>query len=131
LARIAHIALWTADLERAKAFYCQYFGAVAGTRYENAPKGFHSYFLRFAEGATQLEIMHTTQLAFQPCPPNHQPFGLAHFAIGVGTVSAVEALTARLKADGFTVLDGARRTGDGYYESVVLDPDGNRIEITE
>jgi lactoylglutathione lyase len=27
------------------------------------------------------------------------------------------------------VLDGPRRTGDGYYESVVLDPDGNRVEI--
>ena len=22
-----------------------------------------------------------------------------------------------------------RRTGDGYYESVIIDPDGNRIEI--
>jgi lactoylglutathione lyase len=28
------------------------------------------------------------------------------------------------------VLDGPRRTGDGYNESVVLDADGNRIEIT-
>jgi hypothetical protein len=26
------------------------------------------------------------------------------------------------------VLDGPRRTGDGYYESAVLDPDGNRLE---
>jgi hypothetical protein len=27
------------------------------------------------------------------------------------------------------VLDGPRRTGDGYYESVVLDHEGNRVEI--
>ena len=39
-------------------------------------------------------------------------------------------LTARLRADDYRVLDGPRTTGDGYYESVVLDPDGNRIEIT-
>lgn len=26
--------------------------------------------------------------------------------------------------------DGPRRTGDGFYESAVLDPEGNRIEIT-
>ena len=29
-----------------------------------------------------------------------------------------------------TVVDGPRRTGDGYYECVVHDPEGNRIEIT-
>jgi lactoylglutathione lyase len=27
-------------------------------------------------------------------------------------------------------VDGPRRTGDGYYESVVLDPEGNRLELT-
>ena len=37
---------------------------------------------------------------------------------------------ARMDSYGFAVLDGPRRTGDAYYESVVLDPDGNRIEIT-
>jgi lactoylglutathione lyase len=27
-------------------------------------------------------------------------------------------------------VDGPRRTGDGCYERVVLDPEGNRIETT-
>jgi len=27
------------------------------------------------------------------------------------------------------VISEPRTTGDGYYESVVLDPDGNRVEI--
>ena len=42
----------------------------------------------------------------------------------------MSALTERLRADGYLVLDGPRRTGDGYYESAIADPDGNRIEIT-
>jgi lactoylglutathione lyase len=56
--------------------------------------------------------------------------GLAHLAIAVGSLQRVEELTGRLKQDGFKVVDGLRHTGDGYFESVVLDPDGNRIEIT-
>jgi predicted enzyme related to lactoylglutathione lyase len=31
---------------------------------------------------------------------------------------------------GHEIIGDPRRTGDGYYESVVLDPEGNRIEIT-
>ena len=42
----------------------------------------------------------------------------------------MDALTDRLRIDGYPVLDGPRTTGDGYYESTALDPDGNRIEIT-
>jgi lactoylglutathione lyase len=40
-------------------------------------------------------------------------------------------LALSLEDSGFTVASNPRETGDGYYESVVLDPDGNRIEITE
>jgi len=48
----------------------------------------------------------------------------------VGSDEGVDELTGRLHRDGYTVLDGPRRTGDGYYESVVADPDGNRVELT-
>lgn len=41
----------------------------------------------------------------------------------------MDLLTAKLKEEGITVLNGPRRTGDGYYESVILDPEGNRIEL--
>jgi lactoylglutathione lyase len=127
--RIDHVALWTRDLARAAGFYARYFGATVGPRYENAAKGFASCFLAF-EGDARLELMATTTLHPVPHEPGAQRMGLTHLAVGVGSVEQVDALTARLAADGFSVLDGPRRTGDGYYESVVLDPDGNRIEIT-
>ena len=56
--------------------------------------------------------------------------GYIHLAISVGSEQAVDSLTARLRQDGYRVVGEPRRTGDGYYESVVLDPDGNRVEIT-
>jgi lactoylglutathione lyase len=127
--KIEHIALWTEDLERLAGFYRTYFGATVGAQYTNAAKGFESCFLSFDTGA-RLEIMRTT--AFAPVRPEAgaQRMGLTHLALSLGSEQGVNELTERLRADGYPVLDGPRRTGDGYYESVVLDPDGNRIEIT-
>lgn len=62
--------------------------------------------------------------------PYEQFTGYIHLAFAVETEEEVDSLTARLKDDGFEVLDGPRRTGDGHYESAVLDPEKNRIEIT-
>jgi lactoylglutathione lyase len=125
--RIEHLALWTADLERLRAFYERYFGAQAGARYENPAKQFSSYFMRFGGGGARVEIMHRPALRDAPEQPAR---GYAHLAMSVGSEAAVDALATQLRADGYPVIDGPRRTGDGYYEAVVLDPDGNRIEIT-
>lgn len=127
--RIDHIALWTTDIERCKAFYSTYFGASAGTHYVNAAKGFESCFLSFESGA-RMEVMRTTTLSPVTAEPGAQRMGLTHIAIGLGSDRRVDELAERLRSDGFPILDGPRRTGDGYYEAVTLDPDGNRIEIT-
>lgn len=126
---IEHLAIWTSDIDRCVAFYATYFGATAGNRYRNPTKGFESCFLSF-DGGARFEVMSTTSLAPVVIEPGAQRMGLTHFAISLGSDGAVDALTERLRADGFPILDGPRRTGDGYYESVTLDPDGNRIEIT-
>jgi lactoylglutathione lyase len=127
--RIDHIALWTNDLERCTHFYSKYFGGKAGERYVNQKKGFESYFLSFSDGA-RIEIMKTSVLHPLDTEPGARRMGFTHIAIQLGSEQLVDELTKRIKDDGYPLLDGPRRTGDGYYESVVLDPDGNRIEIT-
>jgi lactoylglutathione lyase len=125
---IEHIALWTADLERARRFYETYFDATAGARYQNPVKAFTSYFLRFASGA-RLELMHRPDLLAAPARAI-PAVGYAHLAFATGSRAAVDSLTERLRAAGHPVLGEPRTTGDGYYESVVADPDGTPIEIT-
>jgi len=126
MSRLEHVALWVRDVERVAAFYAQYFDARVGDRYENPRKGFQSRFLAFASGA-RLEVMARTDVDTRG---TGDALGFAHVAIAIGDESAVDALAARLRADGVPVLDGPRRTGDGYYECVVLDPEGNRVEVT-
>jgi lactoylglutathione lyase len=127
--RIEHIALWTPDIERLVDFYSKYFNATAGQRYVNPAKGFESRFLSF-EGGARLEVMQSSVVEPVKHAPGAQRMGLTHLAVAVGSESGVDELTNRLRRDGYEALDGPRRTGDGYYESVILDPDGNRIEIT-
>jgi lactoylglutathione lyase len=128
MTRLDHAAMWTQDLERLAAFYAKYFGAIPGTRYVNEAKGFESRFLSFAGGA-RLELMCSSRLEPVRHAKGVQRMGLTHLALSVGSPQGVDALTQRLREDGFEVVDGPRHTGDGYYESVILDPDGNRIEI--
>lgn len=126
---IDHIAIWTRNLERLRAFFETYFGATAGAKYTNPANAFASYFLTFDSGA-RLELMHKPTIPDSGNDPIAQATGITHLAFATGSEQAVDALTERLQHAGFQVIDGPRRTGDGYYESVVLDPDGNRIEIT-
>ncbi|NLY42903.1 MAG: glyoxalase/bleomycin resistance/extradiol dioxygenase family protein [Clostridiaceae bacterium] len=123
--RIEHIAIWTVNLERLKNFYVKYFGAKAGLLYTNKKTGFQSYFLEFKEGC-RLEIIQMPGIVEQ----TNNGIGLAHFAISVGSKEDVESLTNRLRDEGYKVLSEPRVTGDGYFESVISDPDGNRVEIT-
>lgn len=126
--RIAHVAVWTQEVERLKEFYETHFGAKAGPKYVSQSRPFESYFLSFESGA-RLEIMQMPSAA-DGANISGPPPGYAHLAISVGSEGQVDRLTSRLRDAGCEVLSNPRRTGDGCYESVVADPDGNPIEIT-
>ena len=133
--RIEHIAIWTNQLETMRDFYEKCFNGRSNAKYTNPRTGFQSYFITFDDGA-RLELMQQDGKGSNPNTNDQQHLGLIHFAMSVGgdsaegSETAVDTLTETLHQDGTPVIGEPRRTGDGYYESVVLDPDGNRIEIT-
>jgi lactoylglutathione lyase len=127
--QIEHVAVWTHDLERLKTFYEKYFHATASKKYVNIGKQFESYFLTFGSGA-RLELMCMPTIPASRDDALVQFTGYIHLAFSMGAAEQLDALTAQLAQDGYRVVSMPRRTGDGYYESVVLDPDGNRIEIS-
>ena len=129
MVHIEHIALWTENIDRLAALYATYFGASIGPPYTNSSKGYESRFLSFEHGA-RLELMKTTMLQPAVYGAGVQRVGFTHLPISVGAKDRVDELTGILRKAGFAVVDGPRSTGDGYYESVVLDPDGNRLELT-
>jgi lactoylglutathione lyase len=127
---LEHVAIWTNNLERLKDYYVKYFQAVCNNKYSNNKKGFESYFLSFESGA-RLEIM-----CMPGVPANlndtvtaqHQ--GIIHLAFGVDSMEKVDGKAKELQQDGFIILSGPRKTGDGYYEFETLDPDNNRLEVS-
>ena len=127
--KIEHVAIWVNDLERMKDFYCSYFNGKPSNKYINEQKGFSSYFITFNQGA-RLELMHSIKLTNKLLIVKAMDFGLAHIAISVGSTSAVDIITNNFKNDGYMIVGEPRLTGDGYYESCVLDPENNRIEVT-
>lgn len=127
--KIEHIAIWTQDLERLREFYVTYFLATANEKYVNPLKKFESYFLTFKSG-TRLELMQRPDIFNRPPNGGNRFTGYAHLAFATGSKENVDALTEQLRKDGYEIVGEPRTTGDGYYESVVIDPDGNRVEIT-
>lgn len=123
--QLHHVAIWTLRLEELKEFYVRYFGGVSNEKYVNPRKGFASYFITFAEGPS-LELMSRPDVQHRPEEENF--LGLTHLAFTFPGREEVLRFTERMRAEGYTIAGEPRTTGDGYFESVVLDPDGNPIE---
>ena len=149
--KIEHVAIWVKDIDNVCEFYRKYFGGVVQPLYHNPAKQFTSRFITFDDGA-RLEIMHRQDInvgTLTESKSNILGFGNVHtsvaaaltlrmfhveqfhLAFSVGSKEKVDRLTQQMSDDGITIVGQPRTTGDGYYESVVLDPEGNRIEITE
>jgi lactoylglutathione lyase len=127
--KIDHIAFWVNNLEIIKEFYIKYFNASSNEKYHNEAKRFQSYFLSFQDGC-RIEIMNRPDITETSDIYKHPKTGITHFAFSAGSKDKVDELTEQLRKDGYTIAGEPRVTGDGCYESVILDPENNIVEIT-
>jgi lactoylglutathione lyase len=124
--KLAHIALWTRDLDAASTFWREYFDAEIGELYESRRQcGFQSRFATLP-GGVQIELM---VAPWVKDPAGGEAVGWAHIALSLDGAAAVDAAAARFEASGLLVSP-PRTTGDGFYEAIVRTPDGTAIEIT-
>ena len=126
--KIEHMAMYVNNLEETRKFFIKYFNAKSNEGYYNPTKKFRSYFLTF-DGEARLEIMNKAEMS--DTAKDLTRTGFIHIAFSVGSKEKVDELTAQLKNDGFKVISEPRTTGDGYYESCIVDFEGNQIEITK
>lgn len=125
---INHVAVWAIDIELLKDFYCRWFNAKPGERYHNPRKSLTSYFLTFPDGGARLEIMNAPGIIDRADAEKLK--GFCHITISLGSREMVDELTGRMRSAGIPILGEPRTTGDGYYESVIADPEGNIVELT-
>ncbi|MDY6309296.1 MAG: VOC family protein [Oribacterium sp.] len=125
--KIEHIAMYINDLEKARSLFMQYLGARSNEGYHNPRTDFRSYFLSFDDGA-RLEIMNKPGMKDEEKAQART--GYIHIAFSLGNKERVDALTKKLREDGYEVISGPRTTGDGYYESCMIGIEGNQIELT-
>ena len=130
--KLGHVAVWTRRLEEMKNFYVDFFKGIPNEKYIDKDcfeALFESYFLDFGSGA-KLEIMQMPTVQDSNNALEKRYIGLTHYAFAFDTRKEVDELTDRIKKGGYVVLGEPHETGDGYYESSVLDPDGNIVELT-
>lgn len=126
--KLEHVAVWVDDIELMREFYLKYLNVSCNDKYVNPTKNYTSYFLTFNEGGARIELMNRPDVS-ENDKLRYMLKGLAHICISTGGKEAVNDLTERFRQDGYTIASEPRTSGDGYYESAVLDPEGNYIEL--
>ena len=126
--RIHHIGLYCVALEAMRSFFMRHFGCSSNEQYHNPRTGLRTYILTPNDGGCTIEIMSRPEVtAFRQEPYRS---GYIHLSFSVGSKEAVDQITRELEDEGCACTSGPRTTGDGFYESQIVGPEGILIEVT-
>ena len=127
VAQIEQIALATNDVECLCDFY-RLLGAATSPPSTDPDTGVRSCMLDFY--GVRLELLELPGRR-DTYGRQRQLTGLGHIGFALGSADAVDELSRVIAAAGYRVLEPPHRAAElGRYESVVVDPDGNRVKLT-
>ena len=127
VAQLVQIALATDDVEGLRDFY-RLLGGVASPPCIDRESGLQSCTLDFC--GLRLELLERPDHG-EGAAVDGQSSVLVYLSFALGTADAVDELSVVMAAAGHRVVEPPRRTCEvGCYESVVLDPGGNRLKLT-
>jgi lactoylglutathione lyase len=127
VAQIEHIALATNQLESLCDFYRRLGGVVLPLS-PDLGDGLSGCVLDFC--GVRLGVFKRPRSGHAATREGRSP-RLLHLGFALGSADAVDELSRLLAAAGHRVLEPPHRSGElGRYESVALDPDGNRLKLS-
>ena len=122
--RISIVGMFVKDLEGAKKFFMDYFGAQEHAVYEE-DNGFKSYILKFDEGP-KLELMTKPEIVDQPKDPNRT--GFVHICIKVDSREKRDGITEKFRAAGYEILYEPATVGGKETRAITFE--GNILEVS-
>lgn len=122
--RISNVGMLVKDLEGAKNFFIEYFGAEVHAVYNEEENGYYSYILKLDEGP-KIEIMTKPEIVDDKKERNRS--GFVHICIKVDSREKLDEIIAKIKADGYEVLYEPATVGGKEIRAITFED--NILEV--
>lgn len=121
--RISNIGMYVKDLEGAKKFFEDYFGAKVHAIYNEEENNYYSYIMKFDEGP-KIELMTKPEIVDEK--KNRNRTGYIHICIKLDSMEKLEEVIAKMKKDGYEILyepatNGGREVRAITFEDNILE----------
>lgn len=126
--KLDHIALWTKQIEVMVDFYEKYFDGKADEMYVDEEENISCCYIIFTEGS-KLELIQGPDIYEREHKITDRVLGYTHLAFDVGSKEKVDEITEKIEKDGYQVEKRPAFIVEWFYESAIIDPEGNIIEI--
>ena len=121
--RISNVGLFVKDLEGARKFFEDFFGAQVHATYEE-DDGYKSYIMKFDENP-KLELMSKPTVVDEKKDPNRT--GFVHICIKVDSREKLDEIIAKFKAANYTILYEPATNGGDEVRAITFED--NILEV--